>query len=156
MYPHHTGPGRPLPRQSVTPGASGGVEQAFPTRYPTVRTGLRDMPPGLLAACVSTGFGVLQILAPRTLERTIGMSYPLWVIRLIGLRDLALGLAMLARPASPRWLWVRVGNDLFDCGIIAGAAFVRGVRRRRLAGFAAFAAGIVALDLRAARRASAQ
>jgi hypothetical protein len=113
---------------------------------------IRDVPLGFVAGCVSAGFGVLQMLAPRMIERTIGMSYPLWFIRLIGLRDLALGLTMLARPESPRWLWTRVGNDLFDCGIIAGAAFVPRVRRRRLAGFAAFAAGIVALDLAAARR----
>lgn len=137
---------------ATRPGA--GASPAFPRRYRTTGAGLADLPLGLLAACVSTGFGALQVLAPRTIGRTIGMSYPLWVIRLIGLRDLALGLAMLARPASPRWLWTRVGNDLFDCGIIAGAAFLKGVRRRRLAGFAAVAGGIVALDMAAARRCS--
>jgi hypothetical protein len=135
---------------------TGAREPAFPRPYPTARPGVSDLPLGLIAACVSTGFGALQLLAPRMIERTIGMSYPLWVIRLIGLRDLALGVTMLAQPASPRWLWVRVGNDLFDCGIIAGASFVRGVKRRRLAGFAAFAAGIVALDVSAASRSSEQ
>jgi hypothetical protein len=135
-------------------GASSAVGGRRITRqtYRTKSSPLQGMPLGLVAACVSAGFGVLQMLAPRRTERMIGMGYPLWVIRLIGLRDLTLGLTMLARPESPRWLWTRVGNDLFDCGIIAGAAFVPGVDKRRLGGFAAFAAGIVALDLAAARR----
>jgi hypothetical protein len=149
MYPQQQRSTRPAPYQPASP-AGGGLVQRYATAR---RPGLGDLPLGLLAGGVSATFGVVQMLAPRLVARTVGMTYPPWVLRAIGLRDLALGLVMLARP-TPRWRWVRVGNDMFDYGIIAAAAFLPGAQRRRLAGFAAFAAGIVALDLGAARRGS--
>jgi hypothetical protein len=64
----------------------------------------------------------------------------------VGARDLALGLALLARPASPGWRTTRFVNDVLDTSLIGAAAFGRTTNRRRLAGFAALAAGVMLLD----------
>lgn len=103
------------------------------------------------AGMVSAVFGAWQLLAPRLFSRAVGMTYPDWLLRLAGARDLALGVAILARPESAGWRRVRFVNDLLDTGLIAAAAFAPRADRRRLAAFAALAAGVIALDARAMR-----
>jgi hypothetical protein len=79
------------------------------------------------------------------------MTYPSWLLRAVGACDLALGVAILARPESRSWRRARFVNDLFDTGLIGAAVFAPRANRRRLAAFAALAAGVTALDARAAR-----
>ena len=100
---------------------------------------------------VSAVFGAWQLLAPRLFARTVGLAYPDWLLRLAGARDLALGVAILARPEAPVWRRARFVSDLLDTGLIGAAAFAPRTDRRRLAAFAALAAGVIALDARAAR-----
>ena len=102
---------------------------------------------GLASGWVSTGFGLIELLAPRTFLRAVGMPYPPWLIRLIGARDLVIGLGLLGRPESPAWRRARFVNDMLDTTVI-GAAFGRSPNRLRLASFAAIAAGVVVLDAR--------
>lgn len=78
------------------------------------------------------------------------MPFPSWLIRAVGARDLALGLAMLAQPKVVGWRQVRFLNDLLDTGLIATAAMLPTSERRRLAVFAAIAAAVIALDAKAA------
>jgi hypothetical protein len=106
---------------------------------------------GMISGWVSTGFGLFQMLAPRAFLRVVGMPYPPWLIRAVGARDLALGLALLARPASPGWRTTRFVNDVLDTSLIGAAAFGRTTNRRRLTAFAAFAAGVIVLDAITAR-----
>jgi hypothetical protein len=106
---------------------------------------------GMVSGWVSTGFGLLQMLAPRAFLRVVGMPYPPWLIRAVGARDLALGVALLARPGSQGWRTTRLVNDVLDTGLIGAAAFGRTTNRRRLAAFAAFAAGVILLDAMTAR-----
>jgi hypothetical protein len=101
---------------------------------------------GLVSGWVSTGFGLFQLLAPRSFLRLAGMPYPPWLIRAVGARDLALGVGLLARPASDNWRVTRFVNDVLDTGLIGAAAFARSSNRRRLAAFAAVAAGVILLD----------
>jgi hypothetical protein len=103
------------------------------------------------AGVLSAAFGVWQVLAPRGFARTVGMSYPSWLLRAVGVCDLALGVAILARPESRSWRRARFVNDLLDTGLIGAAVFAPSANRRRLAAFAALAAGVLALDARAAR-----
>ena len=101
---------------------------------------------GLLSGWISTGFGLLVLLAPRSFLRLVGMPYPPWLIRAVGARDLALGLGLLAKPASSHWRVTRFVNDVLDTGLIGAAALSRSTDRRKLAAFAAIAAGVIALD----------
>jgi hypothetical protein len=105
---------------------------------------------GMVSGLVSTGFGVLQLLAPRAFARAIGMPFPPWLIRAVGARDLALGLAMLAQPKTVGWRRTRFVNDLLDTGLIGAAFFTPLSDRRRLTAFAAVAAGVIAFDACAA------
>jgi hypothetical protein len=106
------------------------------------------------AGIVSAAIGAWQLLAPRLFARSVGMPYPNWLWRLAGARDLALGVAILARPESRNWRRVRFVNDLLDTGLIGAAAFAPNANRRRMAALAALAAGVIALDARAARAGS--
>ena len=103
------------------------------------------------AGVVSAVFGAWQLLAPRLFARSVGMSYPNWLLRAVGACDLALGVAMLVRPEALNWRRARVVNGLLETGLIGAAAFAPRADRRRLAAFAALAAGVIALDVRAAR-----
>ena len=108
------------------------------------------------AGMVSAAFGTWQLLAPRLFARSVGMTYPDWLLRMVGACDLALGVAILARPESRNWRRARFVNDLLDTGLIGAALFAPNANRRRLAAFAALAAGVIALDARAARAGSQQ
>jgi hypothetical protein len=96
------------------------------------------------------GFGAWQLLAPRSFARTVGMRYPDWLIRVTGVRDLGLGIGMLARPESGGWRWARAASDVLDTGLIGAAFLMHGSDRARLSAFTAVAAGVVALDMRVA------
>jgi len=78
------------------------------------------------------------------------MPYSPWLIRAVGARDLLLGLGLLARPESPSWRTARFVNDVMDTSLIGAAALRPSTNRRRLAAFAAVAAGIILLDKRTA------
>jgi hypothetical protein len=103
-----------------------------------------------LATWISVGFGAWQLLAPRSFSRTVGMTYPDWLIRAVGARDLGLGIGMLASPESGGWRWARAASDVMDTGLIGAAFLMHGSDRARLAAFAGVAAGVVALDMRVA------
>jgi len=105
---------------------------------------------GIQSGWVSTGFGLFQLLAPHAFVRMVGMPYPAWLIRAVGARDLFLGAGLLARPESPGWRTARFVNDLLDTTLVGAAVFGRSANRRRLAAFAALAAGVILLDGRTA------
>lgn len=103
-----------------------------------------------LATWISVGLGAWQLFAPRSFARTVGMTYPDWLIRAAGARDLGVGIGMLARPESGGWRWARAASDVMDTGLIGAAFLMHGSDRARLAAFAGVAAGVVALDMRVA------
>jgi hypothetical protein len=57
---------------------------------------------------------------------------------------------MLAWPEALGWRQARLFNDILDTGLIATAALMPASERRRLMGFAAVAAAVIALDSKAA------
>jgi hypothetical protein len=135
---HSTFPGMPAdPNMALTydPDAGHARASAMPGRGPAMASGW-----------VSTGFGLFQLVAPHTFCRLTGMPYPSWLIRAVGARDVLLGSGLLARPDSPSWRMARFANDLLDTTLIGAAVFGRSTDRRKLAGFAALAAAVMALD----------
>ena len=103
----------------------------------------------------SIALGLAEVAAPRSLARIIGVR-PTEdtdaVLRGYGAREIANGLAILARPTDARWLWARVGGDVLDLGTLA-AAMGDDRNDRGLTAFAAASVlGVTALDFMCAQR----
>src|ERR671933_1383015 len=69
----------------------------------------------------SIGLGTAQVAAPRALCKLVGAdgdgAAPT-VMRLMGVRELAQGTGILARPRPTMWLWSRVGGDALDLSLL--------------------------------------
>jgi uncharacterized membrane protein len=104
---------------------------------------------------LSLGLGLAEIAAPRVLARAIGVDprgrAPA-AIRVLGARELATGLGILARPRQPLPLWARVAGDAIDLAFLAWSLGARRTHTQRLVGAIASVAGVAALDILASRR----
>jgi len=71
----------------------------------------------------SIGLGLAELLSPRLVTRSLGMEDSEDLIRLYGLREIAVGAGILGTSGSARaaWLWARVAGDLLDIATVAGA-----------------------------------
>jgi hypothetical protein len=100
----------------------------------------------------SVGLGVVELCAPRWLGRAIGAGERSpRLVRAFGLREIAAGIAILARRRKARGLWARAVGDLFDLtGLIA--ALRRSSHRGRTALALASVIGAGVLDVTFARR----
>lgn len=105
----------------------------------------------------SLGLGLPPITAPRAFARAIGASGDgdsRVIVRLVGVRELAVAAGLLAQPRQGAWLWARVAGDMMDLALVGGA-LVRGAPgRRRLVASLVALIGITAVDLYGARRLS--
>jgi hypothetical protein len=98
------------------------------------------------------GLGMVELCAPRWLGRAVGAGERSpRLVRAFGLREIAAGVAILARRRKASGLWARAIGDLFDLtGLIA--ALRRSTRRGRTALALAAVVGASALDVTFARR----
>jgi len=105
----------------------------------------------------SVGLGLTELLAPRQLARTIGVPENSPLLRVLGARELANGLAILAdsRP-SANWLNARVAGDVVDLGLLGLASVSRGSKPGRVASATAAVLAVTALDVAAAKRLGAR
>src|SRR4051812_10196557 len=65
----------------------------------------------------SVGLGTVQVVAPRRFSQAIGTGTGTdreTVARLIGLRELGAGSALLTRRRPIAWSWMRVAGDAMD------------------------------------------
>lgn len=105
---------------------------------------------------LSLGLGLAELLAPRPVARLVGLRddrATTTILRILGIREIASGIGLLARPSSGP-LWSRVVGDAVDAALLT-RALVSGRSRPHLGrALAATAAvlGVAALDgLTAAR-----
>src|SRR3954471_3850281 len=93
----------------------------------------------------SIGLGAAEILAPRQLSDMIGVDGHPMLMRILGLREIASGIGILAddHPVVP--LWSRVAGDGMDLALLASAVPSARSKTRALAAIAAVA-GVTALD----------
>ena len=98
---------------------------------------------------LSLGLGVVQLTAPQTVARSMGVESDertKGLLRAVGLREIVTGLGILMSPSPTPWLKARVAGDAMDLGLLTSAmCSPRADRQRGLHALAA-ALGIAALD----------
>jgi hypothetical protein len=99
----------------------------------------------------SIGIALAEIVAPRFLQRQMGVAGHRSLLRALGLRELLSGIVLLSG-AGRVGLWSRVAGDAMDVGLL-GTAARRTARPGGLAIISAMVLGIGALDLLFAQRA---
>jgi uncharacterized membrane protein len=100
----------------------------------------------------SIALGTAAVIAPRVVSWISGTRSPT-IMRLVGTRELAAGVGILTQRDRTPWLWSRVVGDTFDIAAMSVALVRRGTRGRAALAMAAVA-GVTALDMLAALRAT--
>lgn len=104
---------------------------------------------GRAIGAASLTFGVFDTLMAAKLGRGVGAGAG--IFRAAGLREIATGVAGLARPASSAPVWTRFAADIADLATL-GIVAVRPNPRRKMALLAiGIVAAVAAADLLAAR-----
>jgi hypothetical protein len=110
----------------------------------------------------SLALGAAQLSAPKAMAQLVGLEgdeRDRQVMLALGLREMASGLGILATDRMGRrptgWLWARVGGDVMDLAMLAGATTSRRADPGRLAMAGAAVLGVLALDMLSAQRHSA-
>jgi uncharacterized membrane protein len=102
----------------------------------------------------SIGLGVAEILAPDQLARFIGVEESPTLLRIMGLREIASGVGILAQERPAGWMWSRVAGDAIDLALLGVALTSERSDRSRVLGATAAVAGVTALDLVVSRQLS--
>jgi uncharacterized membrane protein len=107
----------------------------------------------------SLGLGLAQLAAPRRVMSAIGVEDTdrnRDTMLALGLREFTSGLGILGPGNTAGWLQARVGGDIMDLALLAGALRSDDRDRRRLNVALAAVAGALVLDVLATRRAREQ
>jgi uncharacterized membrane protein len=107
----------------------------------------------------SIGLGLAEVAAPRTLARMIGVEDDDGTrntLFALGLREIASGVGVLARPRAPFPMWARVGGDMMDLALLGRALQSDSSRRTRVAVATAAVVGVTLLDALTAQQLQAE
>jgi uncharacterized membrane protein len=96
----------------------------------------------------SIGLGLAEVLAPKGLARLIGVrdDHPV-LFRVLGLREIASGIGILAQPKPAGWVWSRVAGDAIDLSLLCSALMSDDSDRNRVVAATAAVVGVTALDV---------
>ncbi len=100
----------------------------------------------------SVGIGLAELLFPRQLANAIGVKERPLLLRVLGLRELASGVGVLAQDRPAAALWSRVAGDALDLALLGVAMGSDESDRVRVATAAAAVSGVTALDVLGAAR----
>lgn len=95
----------------------------------------------------SIGLGVLELVAPHSLARALGMEERAELIRAYGMREVATGLGILSQRDPTPWVWGRVGGDLLDLATLATGLDGANRHRGKVGLALAAVAGVTVLDV---------
>jgi len=95
----------------------------------------------------SIGLGLAELLAPEKVGQAIGVKNHHSLLRTLGARELASGVAILAQEKPREALWSRVAGDAIDLGLLGSALRSEGADQQRVIGAIAAVAGVTALDV---------
>ena len=108
-----------------------------------------------LAQCLgwfSIALGTFELIAPRTLTRSLGMKGQETLVQAYGLREITKGVGILTAQDPEPWLWARVAGDALDLGTLA-TAYTEDNPQRDMVGLALLnVAGVTAVDVYCARQ----
>jgi hypothetical protein len=94
----------------------------------------------------SIGLGLAELLAPRTMARTLGMHGQENLIRAYGLREIATGVGILASKDPTPWILGRVAGDALDLATLAPYATEDNEERGNVGIAMGAVAGVTVLD----------
>jgi hypothetical protein len=95
----------------------------------------------------SLGIGLVELVAPGKIARTLGLEGQEGLVRAYGARELASGVGALSIDAGPA-MWSRVAGDIVDLGTLAVGIRKGSDEQRRYAGYAlAAVVGVTVLDV---------
>ena len=108
----------------------------------------------------SIGLGLAEVLAPTLISRVIGVKHPddgnRTTMRLMGLREIGHGVAILANQQPEKALWARVAGDALDLALL-GKTFSNSENDRGRTLFAtANVLAVTALDVMCAKQLTRQ
>jgi hypothetical protein len=101
--------------------------------------------------------GVPQLLAPRLINRLIGVTgtdRSRTLIRIVGLREVGSGIGILSHPRPAGFLFTRVAGDAMDLLLLLAALRAKGTARHRVAAATAAVTSIAIVDVIASAKAS--
>jgi uncharacterized membrane protein len=128
----------------------------------TFHSKLLDRPPNNMRLARGLGLfslalGAVELAKPGAIARMVGANRTATTrtaIRALGAREVAAGVTVLAKPRRAWPLWSRVFGDAIDLGMIGLVGRAHGRKRLgRILAATAAVAGVMALDILAARRA---
>ncbi|HYC53949.1 MAG TPA: hypothetical protein VEL28_03325 [Candidatus Binatia bacterium] len=93
------------------------------------------------------GIGLTELAAPTFVEKQLGVGHRHVIMRAMGLREIASGLAIVAGRDPATGMWSRVAGDALDLALL-GAAALRSNRKAFVLGAIAAVAAIAWLDYR--------
>jgi uncharacterized membrane protein len=102
----------------------------------------------------SIALGLAELAAPRQLGRMIGIRGNPTALRVMGLREVASGVGILAAARPAGWLWSRVGGDAIHLALLGKAMASPGAQAGRAAAATAAVAGVTAIDVFCGQRLS--
>ncbi len=97
----------------------------------------------------SIGLGLAEVVVPGGVARLIGVRDHDALFRVIGAREIASGIGILAEQRPVGWLWGRVAGDAMDLGLLGAALLSPGPGWARTALATLLVTGLGALDLAA-------
>lgn len=104
----------------------------------------------------SLGLGLAELLAPRGVAKVAGVRGGTGLIRLLGLREIAHGIAIFAQGRRPKEaLWARVAGDALDLACLGAAYASPDNDKARLTFATANVLTVTALDVLCAQQLSA-
>jgi uncharacterized membrane protein len=95
----------------------------------------------------SIGLGLAEVIAPRQLSRLIGIRAEPDLLRLMGAREIATGIGILAQRRRAKWIHARVAGDALDLALLGRALTSRRTDTTRAAIATAAVAGVTAVDM---------
>jgi hypothetical protein len=116
--------------------------------YQSHRRAAVDQQAGRMLGWASIAVGLTEILAPRQLEKTMGVGngQTTGILRVLGVREIMHGVDLLTHKDPTPGVWSRVFGDLLD-GVLLGAAATRTKKPEGLLAIFAAVTPLVVADL---------
>lgn len=105
---------------------------------------------GLGLGILSIAIAASELFAARRITEALGVEGSETVVKAFGVREAAVGVALLAAPAVSTNVWMRVAGDVMDLGALGLAARRGGTRPAWWASLATVGA-VTAIDIIVAR-----